>query len=208
MSQLRRERTFQNTPAALVAGMGLVALAVVGRAVRRRPTHRGLGLPAVSRAALAAYLHNHLAGADAATEVVERLQRTCAGRPEERLFESLQPRFRHEKQVVERLLSELDESTGSAKRAVGSLAGKALRAIADDGADGVSLFQALEGLAIGVQGKRCMWRALQAAKPSMGRELRFLAMDAVRQWEEIENLRLALASQIFRPRSEWAVTPE
>ena len=65
----------------------------------------------------------------------------------------------------------------------------------------LSLFRTLEGLAIGVQGKRCMWRALHALLgdqpiPST-RSLAGLEAMAVRQWESIEARRQALAAETF-----------
>jgi hypothetical protein len=65
----------------------------------------------------------------------------------------------------------------------------------------LSLFRTLEALAIGVQGKRCLWRAAQtlAALPHPpGRRSFFeLEADAVRQWEAIERHRRSLVPRTF-----------
>ena len=67
----------------------------------------------------------------------------------------------------------------------------------------------LEGWAIGVQGKRCLWRALQDLRglPLTVDGVDFVELEAkaVRQWEAIEERRRALAVQTFSlagPRAE------
>ena len=65
----------------------------------------------------------------------------------------------------------------------------------------LSLLRTLEGLAIGVQGKRCLWRALQnvRAVPSTVLGMSFVELEAkaVRQWEAIEDRRRTLAVLTF-----------
>jgi len=55
----------------------------------------------------------------------------------------------------------------------------------------LSLLRTLEALAVGVQGKRCLWRALQDLRslPSTVGGMTFVALEAkaVRQWEAIED---------------------
>jgi hypothetical protein len=57
------------------------------------------------------------------------------------------------------------------------------------------LFRTLEGLAVGVRGKRCLWRAAQVLTPSLRapgrRSFVELESDAVDQWEAIEQYRLS-----------------
>jgi hypothetical protein len=64
----------------------------------------------------------------------------------------------------------------------------------------LSLLRTLEALSIGIQGKRCMWRALQelGTAVSPGRET-FVALEsrALRQWERVEERRRALAAVTF-----------
>ena len=192
--------TSKDAPIAILGAVGLVALAVATRSNRRATIHAGRARRPDPSRALAAYFHDHLTGAEAATQVVKRLERACAGRPQGRLFESLHQRFLHERRVVEGLLTDLGESHGSAKRAAGGIAGKALRAVVGGATDDLSLFQALEGLAVGVQGKRCMWRALQTVRPPLRAPLEALESDALEQWQEIEACRLAIAPAVFSMR--------
>ena len=182
--------------AAVVVGLGVAAVTYG----RERSAQRQHG-PAGKRAALAAYLREHLAGSDAAIQVVDRLRLTHAGSHEGLLFASLFDEFREEREVVRLLLAGIDASPLSIKRLAGQASG-AVGALAAGGERGdLSLFRTLEGLSIGVQGKRCMWRALQSLLgdqpiPS-ARSLGGIEAMAVRQWEAIEERRLALVGATF-----------
>ena len=182
--------------AAVVVGLGVAAVAYG----RDRSSQRDHGA-AARRAALAAYLREHLTASDAAIQVVERLRLTHAGSQEGRLFASLFDEFREEREVVRLLLAGIDASPLSIKRLAGQASGE-VGALAAGGERGdLSLFRTLEGLSIGVQGKRCMWRALQSLLgdqpiPS-ARSLGGLEAMAVRQWEAIEDRRRVLVGATF-----------
>ena len=109
------------------------------------------------------------------------------------LFESLSEEFREDRGVVEGILAELGYTSRSTKRLAGRATGNVLRAVAGGAPGDLSLFRTLEALAIGVQGKRCLWRAAQAlvglAHPAGRRSFVDLEADAVRQWETIERHR-------------------
>jgi len=63
----------------------------------------------------------------------------------------------------------------------------------------------LEGLSIGVQGKRCMWRALQNITTPGGMDFVALEAKAVRQWDAIEDRRRDLVIRTLSataPRTE------
>jgi len=183
--------------AALVVGLGVAAVTYSRQRSSGARFHPGLD----KGANLAAYLREHLTGSDAAIQVVDRLRLVHAGTQEGRLFASLFDEFREERDVVRALLEEIGATPLSLKR----LAGQASGAVAQFAAGGergdLSLFRTLEGLAIGVQGKRCMWRALQSLLgdqpiPS-ARTLAGLEAMAVRQWEAIEERRRGLVTATF-----------
>ena len=183
--------------AAVVVGLGVAAVTYS----RQRTSGARRQLRADKAANLAAYLREHLTGSDAAIQVVDRLRLVHAGTQEGRLFASLFDEFREERDVVRALLEEIGATPLSLKR----LAGQASGAVAQFAAGGergdLSLFRTLEGLAIGVQGKRCMWRALQSLLgdqpiPS-ARTLAGLEAMAVRQWEAIEERRRGLVTATF-----------
>ena len=178
--------------AALVMTLAFVALRRSKREHRDEATDK--------RDALAAYLRDHLAGADTAITTVQGLRDTHRG-PEGSLFESLCEQFREDRGVVAGLLLELGYTSGSAKRLAGRATGSALRVVAGGAPGDLSLFRTLEALAIGVQGKRCLWRAAQVLvtlpHPQGRRSFVELEADAVRQWETIEQHRRSLVSVTF-----------
>ena len=114
-----------------------------------------------------------------------------------RLYEQ----FREDRGVVEGILAELGYTSRSAKRLAGRATGSALRVVAGGAPGDLSLFRTLEALAIGVQGKRCLWRAAQALvalpHPPGRRSFVELEADAVRQWETIERHRRSLVPRTF-----------
>ena len=71
------------------------------------------------------------------------------------------------------------------------------------------MLRTLEALSVGVQGKRCMWRALQNLHPvpSTVHNIDFgeLEAKALRQWDAIEECRRGLVARTFvaaGPRTE------
>lgn len=181
---------------AAVVGAGLAYGAVHHRRTRQRITTAD-----GRNRTLATYLREHLSGSDAAVQVLEGVRGSNAGTKEGGLFASLHEQFMRERELLRVLLAELGESPLSSKRVATKVTGSLLKAVAGGKYGDLSLFRTLEGLAIGVQGKRCMWRALQtadhdfaAASPQRFAELEVLA---VRQWEAIEERRLSLAPGLF-----------
>jgi hypothetical protein len=101
---------------------------------------------------------------------------------------------------VRALLTELGASPRSLKRLAGYATGSMLRLTAGGAPGELSLFRTLEALAIGVQGKRCLWRALKylgMAPPAGAPSFTALEDQAVRQWELIESRRRAVAADTF-----------
>jgi hypothetical protein len=151
------------------------------------------------RKAFVTYLRDHLAGADTAIQVVQGLTDAYRGIPEGALFESLYHEFREDRGVA--ILSELRYTSRSTKRLAGRATGNALRVVAGGAPGDLSLFRTLEALAIGVQGKRCLWRAAQALvglpHPPGRRSFVELEADAVRQWKTIERHRRSVVRGTF-----------
>ena len=149
---------------------------------------------------LVAYLRDHLGGADAAIHVVRRLSATHEGTVDGRLFRQLAEDFEEDRAAVRALLAQLGASARSPKRVAGR-ASAVLLGFAAGGTPGqLSLLRTLEALAIGIQGKRCMWRALQAL--DTGRSTTQinpveLEAKALRQWEAVEGRRRVLAAMTF-----------
>jgi hypothetical protein len=187
--------------APFVVGAAVGLGVVIGLVATRRSGANARPTEADRRAALAAYLREHLSGSDAALQVVTRLRRTHAGTEGGRLFAALSEEFSEEREAVRELLATLGVSAESPKRMAGQVAG-GLLTLAAGGAPGeLSLFRTLEALAVGVQGKRCMWRALQSLglthPGDEGRSLADFEVMAVRQWEAIDSHRRSLAPAAF-----------
>lgn len=181
--------------AEVVGALGVVGIALAALTLRRSRLNTRQPDPDEKRAALAAYLRDHLAGADTAIQVVERLKVSHHGTREGVLFASLHQQFQEERAVVRALLTNLGASPLSVKRFAGRATGHVIKAVSGGKRGELPLFRTLEGLAVGVQGKRCLWRAAQVLAPSLRapgrRSFVELESDAVDQWEAIEQYRLS-----------------
>ena len=196
-----QDDTTRGNAGPILGVLGALGLTVAFVALRR--STRGQGDEASdTRKALATYLREHLAGADTAIHMVQGLRDAYHASPEGALFASLYEQFRDDRGVVEGILAELGYTSRSAKRFAGRATGNALRVVAGGAPGDLSLFRTLEALAIGVQGKRCLWRAAQALvalpHPPGRRSFVELEADAVRQWEAIEEHRRSLVPATFR----------
>jgi hypothetical protein len=199
MVRLRNTSTRSGADPVLGA-LGAVGLTIAFVALRRSKPRQG-DQDLNKRQAFATYLRDHLAGADTAIQVVQGLKDAYRGGPDGTLFESLYDQFREDRGVVEGILAELGYTSRSAKRLAGRATGSALRVVAGGAPGDLSLFRTLEALAIGVQGKRCLWRAAQAVfalpHPPGRRSFVELEADAVRQWETIERHRRSVVPGTF-----------
>jgi hypothetical protein len=184
----------------ILGALGAAGLAIAFLSFRRSRPRQGYREDD-KRSAWATYLRDHLAGADMAIQIVESLRDAYRGRPEGALFESLYEQFREDRGVVEEILAQLGYSPRSIKRAAGRATGSALGTVAGGEPGDLSLFRTLEALAIGVQGKRCLWRAAQVPvafpHPPGRRSFVELEAHAVQQWEAIERHRRSLVSRTF-----------
>ena len=195
-----QEDTTRGHVAPILGVLGAVGLTIASVALRR--STRGQSDKANdTRNAFATYLREHLAGADAAIHMVQSLRDAYRGSPQGLVFGSLYEQFRDDRAVVEGILAELGYTSRSVKRLAARATGSALRVVAAGAPGDLSLFRTLEALAIGVQGKRCLWRAAQVlvALPHPGGRRSFVELeaDAVRQWETIEKHRRLLVPATF-----------
>jgi len=191
-------RTRPTTAAAPLAIAGVVAIAALATYLAR-PARRSRAADEKDQS-LVAYLRDHLGGADAAIHVVRRLSATHEGTADGRLFRQLAEEFEQDRATVRALLAQLGASARSPKRVAGR-ASAALLGFTAGGTPGqLSLLRTLEALAIGIQGKRCMWRALQTldtAQSTTQINPVELEAKALRQWEAVEGRRRVLAAMTF-----------
>jgi hypothetical protein len=201
-----RLKARDSSPASL-AVLGAVAVAAGMTAYLAWPArHSSASLR--KRQALIAYLRDHLSGSDVALRVVHRLDSTHQDIEDGPLFRRLSKEFEEDRGVVRTLLTQLGASGRSIKRAAGYASGTVLSVTAGGEPGDLSLLRTLEALAIGVQGKRCMWRALQNVRtvPATVQGINFVELEAkaVHQWEAIEERRRALAERTFSAAASGA----
>ena len=194
----RTDPTTAAMDAASFAIAGVVAVAALATYLARPARHSSAADE--KHQSLAAYLRDHLGGADAAIHVVRRLSARHDGTADGRLFRQLAEEFEQDRATVRALLAQLGASARSPKRVAGR-ASAALLAFTAGGTPGqLSLLRTLEALAIGIQGKRCMWRALQTldtARSTTQINPVELEAKALRQWEAVEGRRRVLAAMTF-----------
>jgi hypothetical protein len=115
---------------------------------------------------IATYLNDHLAGADAALELLEFIKAEQSGMPMEQLIAELRADITADRQELEVLMVRLNVSRSRARKATAWIGEKVteLKLHLDDPAGGpLRLLEALEALALGIHGKRALWQALAAA---------------------------------------------
>src|SRR5437899_450309 len=115
---------------------------------------------------VATYLSDHLAGAASALELLEHLEKANAGTDAGRVVAGLRADIAADRGEVEGLMARLHVAASGPRKAAAWLAEKAgeLKLRLDDRAGGAfHLFEALEAVSIGIEGKRLLWRALAAA---------------------------------------------
>jgi len=151
------------------------------------------------------YLNDHLAGAVAALELIEHRREEYKDEPLGRFFEDLKVDIEADKRVLKDLMRFLgvDES---AMRQTGAWAvEKVARARLKIAGDESGLVLALEGLIMGIFGKRMLWRSLATANmPNTSKwDFEQLQRRAEDQIQRAEAERLQAAQRAFvRGRSQ------
>ena len=154
--------------------------------------------------ALATYLEDHLAGAATAIDLIRNVEEDHAGQPLGRVLGGLRDEIESDRATLAAYGERAGKGEHSVKEAAARLGEKMSRWKLDRGASGpLATFQALEFLAIGVWGKRALWRALRATEGLDARlgasaaDFDRLIRRAEEQHERIEALRLTAAAEAF-----------
>jgi hypothetical protein len=149
---------------------------------------------------LRTYLNDHLAGSVAALQLMDHLIRTQHGSASAPMLIVLRREIEEDKSVLQGLLDESGGKESKVRQAAAWLTEKLGRAklrLDDPGTGKLHLLEALEALALGIQGKAALWRALAAAEPRLTREraLDFTALErrALDQFHRVDALRLQVA---------------
>jgi hypothetical protein len=153
---------------------------------------------------LTTYLNDHLAGSVGGLELVDHLIETYKGKPLEQFFKDLRNEIDADQGTLQDLIEKLGEKESAVRKAGAWVAEKFSRAKIrlDDSEEGrMGLLQALEGLVLGITGKRGLWTALAAAADTVPelRELDYTRLEkrAAEQCDRVEAKRLEIAREVF-----------
>ncbi len=153
---------------------------------------------------VATYLHDHRAGSVVALELLEHLEKIHAGSDLGPFFARMREDIAADRDELEALIGRFATSAGMVRSAVAWFAEKAarLKLKMDDSADGsFRLLEAVELVAIGVEGKRALWLALAEVSSTVPAlrdpDYNRLVERAVEQRGRLEEVRLSAARAAF-----------
>ncbi len=153
---------------------------------------------------LSSYLNDHLAGSVGALEMLDRLIDFYEGKPLERFFVNLRDEIDADQETLKELIANLGVKESTVRKAGAWVVEKFSRGKIQLGEndEGMGLFLALEGLALGIHGKLSLWRALAAASETAphlrGLDYAMLEKRAVEQHDRVEAKRLEVACEVFK----------
>ena len=155
---------------------------------------------------LNSYLNDHLGGSVGALELLDRLIDVYKGKPLERFFRDLRREIDADQETLKELIAKLGEKESTVRKAGAWIVEKLSRAklqLSETREGEMGLFLALEGLALGINGKRSLWRALATASETAphlrGLDYATLERRAVEQHDRVEAQRLEVARGVFGP---------
>ena len=157
----------------------------------------------MSSDALNTYLHDHLAGALHAIELLKSMRDHFAGKPLGTFASEVLGEVEADREVLARLAEGVGGSAGGLKEWGAWLGEKVSRLKLKHGsADGLGTFEALEFLELGIQGKRALWRVMavvaQFDSRVQGIDFAELIARAESQLQRVEVQRLLCAQSVFR----------
>jgi hypothetical protein len=144
------------------------------------------------------YLHDHLAGANFAIELLETLEKRYPSHQTGAFASVILQEVREDKGTLERIIDKVGKSHPDLKDATAWLAEKASRAkLKHDDPTGLGAFESMEALGLGIMGKLGLWRALAEVSSDdnrlAGHDYAALASRALDQFTRVDNYRLQLA---------------
>lgn len=148
---------------------------------------------------LAIYVHDHLAGAQFAIELLKDLSESAADTRVVELAASLLPEIEGDRRLLQGFAEALGEEASGAKESAAWITQKLSRIkLAAD--DDLGAFEAIETLSLGILGKLALWNSIDvlptcdAAKELDLSELKTAAVD---QHARVEKLRRELAGSVL-----------
>ena len=154
------------------------------------------------RERLHTYLNDHLAGSVAAIELLEKVIEHHSEDRFGKIFRDWRGDIQADQETLRNLIQRLGAQESAIRKAGAWVAEKFSRIKMGDVDDSAGLLQAVEALALGITGKRLLWRALAAITPNFaalqGTDFGELEKRAQEQFERVETLRLEMAREAFR----------
>jgi hypothetical protein len=154
---------------------------------------------------LGTYLNDHLAGSVVALELLEHLEATHAGTPVADFFSKLRADIAADRQELKALMDRLEISESRTRKATAWLTEKVteLKLKLDDPKAGdLRLFESLEALSLGIEGKRSLWLTLSTVAEETaalkGIDYQRLTQRAEEQRGRVEALRLETARKALK----------
>lgn len=139
------------------------------------------------------YLNDHLAGSEVALKLVDHLIKSTEGEHGNGFLRGLRRTIRDDQSRLRDLMKAADVEPSALLRLAGNIAGATGRMKLRIDPNGLGTFEALEMLALGIQGKRLLWRILDeiSSHYPQWKEVDFIKLerDAVVQRNAVEMLR-------------------
>jgi hypothetical protein len=151
---------------------------------------------------LDSYLNDHLAGSVGALELIEHWAHLHDGKPLGVFFSQIDTEIRADQNVLRNLMRRLGLGESSLRKASAWAAEKVGRVrlmIAGGEQESLGLVLSLEGLIMGIVGKKLLWRSLAAANLAElnGYDFRELERRAEQQIDRIEAERIRAAKLVL-----------
>jgi hypothetical protein len=152
--------------------------------------------------ALESYLNDHLAGSISALELIEHWAEAHKGEPLGNFFLEIEREIQADQDTLRDVMRSLGVQESKLRQAgawVAEKVGRARLMIAGDEPGSLGLVLTLEGLVMGVTGKKLLWRTLAAAKLARlsGYDFEALQRHAEQQIGRIEAERIRSVGEVF-----------
>ena len=162
----------------------------------------GLRMSTMSKA-LTTYLNDHLGGAQIAIQILETMREQHDDQKFRDFAANLLPEIQADDETLQSIATKIGSHPSAIKQAGGWLLEKFARIkFGHGGSTNFEKFESLELLALGIQGKVCLWKALRAASVQdnrlRGYDFDELVSRATRQYDQVEDRRLHLAQTVLQ----------
>lgn len=150
------------------------------------------------------YLNDHLAGSVAAVDTIELLADRSENEDDRKFYTNLLAKVEKDREVLGNLLKKAGQDRSGFLEAAGELTAKASRLkLRWEGLStgSLGLLEAIEMLALGIEGKRRLWLLLGGIASSIpeweGTDFKALEADAKAQGEAVEQRRILAGKAAF-----------